>query len=134
MVRHSPQEIADFFGVYVAQDQSGEWGAYNYEPKLIEKDGELSVWGTVLGAVWITYLVDTPENHDFHILYEPSKPDKAPHQSEVHTHKEYIIVGGCNNRISLEKDIGNNINNGWKLLGGVAVDDGLFYQAMVRGV
>lgn len=140
MIKRTPQEIADFFDCYVVQDGStGVFKAYSEKPEFVMEDPEFGIENVWIGkdgeSAYIAGLVDVPKNHDFHILYEPSKPkDKALHQSEVHTHKEYIIVGGCNNRISLEKDIGNNINNGWKLLGGVAVDDGLFYQAMVRGV
>ena len=57
----------------------------------------------------------------------------APHQSEVHTHREYIIMC-ADNRITLEQYVMDKINHGWELSGGIAVDKGFFYQAMVRGL
>ncbi len=65
---------------------------------------------------------------------ETEQTTKAPHQSEVHTHKEYIIVGGEDNRISFAKTVVDNMVNGWRPIGGIACYKGLFYQAMVRGI
>ena len=145
MIKRTPQEIADFFQCYVAQNESGYFKIYSEKPEFIlenEMYGVKNVWvmaNKPEGVFeYITNLVDVPEDHDFHRLYEPNLSEKptgsAPHQSEVHTHKEYIIVGGENNRISLQKTVVDNMVDGWKPIGGIACYNGLFYQAMVRGV
>lgn len=155
MIKRTPQEIADFFGCYVAQDEAGCFMIYSEKPEFILEDemyGVKNVWvmaNKPEGVFeYITSLVDVPEDHDFHRLYEPNlseKPTgsvggaetaqttKAPHQSEVHMHKEYIIMC-ADNRITLEQYVIDKINHGWELSGGIAVDKGLFYQTIVRGV
>lgn len=155
MIRRSPQEIADFFGCYVAQDEAGCFMIYSEKPEFILEDemyGVKNVWvmaNKPEGVFeYITSLVDVPTDHDFHRLYEPNlseKPTdsvgsaknetttKAPHQSEVHTHREYIIMC-ADNRITLEQYVIDKINHGWELSGGIAVDKGFFYQTIVRGI
>lgn len=144
MIKRSPQEIADFFGCYVAQDEAGCFMIYSEKPEFILEDemyGVKNVWvmaNKPEGVFeYITSLVDVPKDHDFHILYKPNLSEKptgsAPHQSEVHTHKEYIIMC-ADNRITLEQYVIDKINHGWELSGGIAVDKGFFYQTIVRGV
>lgn len=146
MIKRDPQEFADFFQCYVAQESDGKWYAYQLCPVLFNSGWYEDTY------IEITDLVETPKAHNWKKLYVPQninakpwninaesgencqKDDLCIHQSEVHTHKEYIIVGGGDNRMSLERTIVNNMTDGWKLLGGVAVDKGLFYQAMVREI
>lgn len=143
MVRHSPQEVADFFGVYVAQDNEGkQWNLFADKPQRIGNCwyAELEDGGVDYGMD-ITDFIDVSANHDWRTLYEPhthektheKRMDNAPHQSEVHTHREYIIMC-ADNRITLEQYVIDKINHGWELSGGIAVDKGLFYQTIVRGV
>ena len=148
MIKRTPQEFADFFQCYVAKNKVGSWFMYSTKPKINEGCGW---WTSDTGKDDVLIpdrFIETPKNYDWKKLYEPQdinektenlgrncqKDDLCPHQSEVHTHKEYIIVGGGDNRMSLARTIVNNMDEGWKLLGGIAVDKGLFYQAMVRGI
>lgn len=145
MIKRTPQEIADFFGCYVAQNErSGSFKIYSEKPEVIIEDevyGVRNVWvmaNKPEGVFeYITSLVEVPKDHDFHRLYEPNLSENptgsAPHQSEVHTHREYIIMC-ADNRITLEQYVMDKINHGWELSGGIAVDKGFFYQAMVRGL
>lgn len=142
MIKRSLQEVADFFGCMVVRD-------ITVNGATLEKKDNNGVLDTI-GYLFEDVLLPTnTKESDFAFVYKPNlseKPTgsvggaetaqttKAPHQSEVHTHKEYIIVGGEDNRISLEKTVVDNMVNGWKPIGGIACYEGLFYQAMVRGV
>ena len=158
MNNRTPQEIADFFGCYVFSTFKGGWHLSTEKP-------ELRATGWVLpngGYRWeIKHLVDSPVNRDWTHLYEPrysenqadsdNKPDpyyaKQPdsdnkHQSEVYTHQEYCILAHNLSR-TLSKMVIENMGNGWRPVGGVAVEplsgeyehpECVFYQAMVRGV
>lgn len=121
------------------------WMSFNGSVKFIE--GEM---------------VDALTNHDWRILYAPTpysekqadsdnKPDpyyakqpdsdnKAPHQSEVYTHQEYKTIA-CFSLPTLTVSVNEAMAEGWKPQGGLlhfsgsgVPDDGLFYQAMVRGI
>ena len=156
MIKRSPQEIADFFGCYVAQDE-GDAGryfhAFSERPTLTtDEDFRIrNVWCTPGKPDCVSWFisiecVEVPEGHDYHILYEPrmQKPEKPDHASEVYIHKEYVVAEG--NRIQdLSKKVNTLLSHGWKLQGGVAIEhfpesDGykegsaVFYQAMVRGL
>ena len=160
MIKRTPQEIADFFQCYVAQDDSGVWFLHAIKPNKGVKE-----WVEASSNIVIIFsdLVDIPKDHDWTHLYEPQKTifpestvineesgrncqkhDLCPHQSEVHTHKEYDVVGS-DDLSRMKHDISALMEQGWKLQGGIAVEhlsmaDGyvndvpVFYQAMVRGV
>lgn len=137
MKKHSPQEIVDFFDCYVAQDKDGTWCAYSNEPVTTDDDK----WGMEEEGAYIeiTDYVETPEGHDWKKLYEPSKPDKAPHQSQVYTHGEYMIVRSpsrdTDDLSMLESGVMIWVRAGWKPIGGVTFDKkGYPCQAMVRGL
>ena len=67
MRKRTPQEIADFFGCYIAQDRDGSW--YLYDEKPIEWS-VYGTWSTEKAAIKINELVITPECHDWTRLYE----------------------------------------------------------------
>ena len=81
MIRRTPQEIADFFGCYVAQDEDDAgryFHAFSERPTLTtdEDFGIRNVWctpGKPDCVNWFISLecVEVPEGHDYHILYEP---------------------------------------------------------------
>ena len=111
MIKRTPQEIADFFQCYVAQDEDGDWYMYKDKPMRNEDRG---IWvGSIDDPLRIPYMtVEIPDNHFWTMLYEPrscsekirnsinkeaSYSEKAPvsenkpdHLGEVYTHKEYI--------------------------------------------
>ena len=64
----------------------------------------------------------------------------ASHQSEVYTHQAYKTIA-CFSLPTLTQNVNEAMAEGWRPQGGVlhfsgsgAPDDGLFYQAMVRGI
>ena len=148
MIKRTPQEIADFFGSYVFQESDRDsfymtkgkpvWNGADF---VLNCDGMLSLIDKSV--------VDIPADHDWTHLYEPqknpievfkdiqSRRESAPHQSEVHVEKEYMIV-------TAHKEIDADtfaegvmiwIRAGWKPCGGISFDKkGCPYQAMVRGV
>lgn len=149
MVRHSPQEVADFFGVYVAQDNEGKWwNLFSDKPQL-----ESNCWYAELGdggvdyGIDITDFINAPANHDWRTLYEPhtyettheKRMDSAPHQSEVHTHREYVLLGEFSPSELCVK-VSEYLEKGFKLYGypWTGPDCGrcgyIHYQAMVRGL
>ena len=145
MIKRTPQEIADFFQCYVAQNRDGSWHMFFGRP--YSTTIHWCLYDSTEGSMEIdACAVDVPTNHLWTMLYEPrmQKPEKPDHASEVFIHKEYVVVEG--NRIQdLSKKVNTLLNHGWKLQGGVAVEylpesDGykegseVFYQAMVRGV
>lgn len=137
MVRHSPQEIADFFGVYVAQDNEGkQWNLFADKPQQIGVCwyAELEDGGVDYGMD-ITDFINASANHDWHILYEPVS--KAPHQSEVYTHKVYILIDASNPQALME-EVTKKLNEGWNLYGSPSIGadnyEWNYCQAMVRGL
>ena len=103
-------------------------------------------------------MIDPPADHDWTKLYEPQniirdsgnindesgrncqKSDLCPHQSEVYTHLEYKTIA-CFSLPTLTVSVNAAMAEGWRPQGGLlhfsgsgAPDDGLFYQAMVRGI
>ena len=157
MIKRTPQEIADFFGCYVAQDDKGAWYAYANKPDMIPAtDHVRGYWNSVDDSCscLLYECLSVPENHDWTHLYEPQSADsdnkeascseKAPvsenkpdHLGEVYTHKEYRIehsleIEPLNNRITYL------MNRGWKPQGGINVNyspslkTASYHQAMVR--
>lgn len=45
---------------------------------------------------------------------------------------DYMVVSGCINFTALREELRREISNGWQPLGGLAVERGCYYQAMVR--
>ena len=160
MIKRTPQEIADFFQCYVAQDEDGTWYMYKDKPMRNEDRG---IWvGSIDDPLRIPYMtVEIPGDHFWTILYEPQSADsinkeascsgKAPvsdnkpdHASEVYTHKEFRIESHTE-MAPLASKITALMNEGWMPSGGLVVEhlpmadgyveDGqVFYVAMVRGV
>ena len=172
MIKRTPQEIADFYGCYVAQDRWDEaWCFYGDRP-IRGQQG----WHALgyLGKIPREF-IDVPADHDWTKFYEPQgkewkteddfpcsaetadsdnkqeaysgKPadsdnKEAPHQSQVHVHSEYdVVYGGYPAQLSIK--VTQLMHEGWRPLGGVAVEDleeklddhrCIFYQAMVRGL
>lgn len=142
MIRRTPQEIADFFGCYVAQDMSDRWYAYQKKPHMERKNTWVTDDG---GSICIIGddLFDIPDNHDWTVLYEPrttcEERTEAPHQSEVHVHREYVVEHHTE-LAPLMSRITVLMNDGWMPQGGIFRDwdkynsSFRYYQAMVRGV
>ena len=154
MIKRDPQEIADFFGVYVAQDndESGIWNIFFNRPVLINGYWFDESEGKLYSGTYITALVSVPEDHDYHTIYEPQTKDaievfksiqergknSAPHQSEVHVHSEYKTVTGYS-LPEFDRKVNAAISEGWKPLSmaifPVVPSIGtVYYMAMVRGL
>ncbi len=152
MIKRTPQEIADFFRCYVAQDDSGVWFLHAIKPnKGVKEWVEASSYIVIISSD----LIDIPKDHDWTHLYKPQKTifpestvmneesgrncqkhDLCPHQSEVHTHKEYQIVCGdeCGEGRYISDSVNKKLSEGWELYGTPFYGNGYIYQAMVRGV
>lgn len=168
MIKRTPQEIADFFQLYVVRQPNGcVWNGFSEKPKFHES---CNTWLSVGKGTVLTInsgLIDSPENCDANWthLYEPcvrntcenedenaritqepstNPASLCPHQSEVHTHREYAVI-----EAKRAHDLANKVNvmlaYGWEIQGGIAIEylpesddyeEGgeFFYQAMVRGV
>ena len=70
MIKRLPQEIADFFECYVAQDKSGDWYLYEKAPAI---DLSKAIWtdGGVSTRGMSDTFMDFPEGHDWTKLYGP---------------------------------------------------------------
>ena len=143
MIKRLPQEIADFFGCYVAQDKSGDWYLYEKAPVLDLSEAMWIDGGRSAKAPHEAFMAVT-EDHDWKKLYSPKPADsdnKASHQSQVHVHQEYQVIAdpGASNLFSR---VNRLLADGWRPQGGIAVEhiDGendsgyILYQAMVRGI
>ena len=148
MIKRGPQEIADFFGCYVAQNEKGAWYIYANKPDMIPAtDHARGYWNSVNDSC--SYLLYeslfVPENHDWTHLYEPhpyseksaDSDNKPDHLGEVYTHKEYRIVTAHKeiDSESFAKGVMAWVERGWIPAGGISFDKhGRPYQAMVRGL
>ena len=159
MIERTPQEIADFFQCYVAQDENGLWYINGCKPELKIEEGYWKPQRTPddFEINIFSILVSAPADHDWTHLYEPNyqkeadsdnKPDsyyqdspkvdnKPDHLGEVYTHKEYQLVYS-DTPAGLSAAVTKLIGRGWSLYGSpFAMPYGAefyHYQAMVRGV
>ena len=152
MINRTLQEIADFFDCEVEiNPNSGTAALWKNE------EGDRAM--VCIGELVLKYML--PSNGDLEkIVYWPdlsAKPTgsegssktaittNAPHQSEVHTHKEYKILseklysyGNGYGIDSLSRKITKLLNEGWMPYGDPIIsankDDWTVYQAMVRGI
>lgn len=76
---------------------------------------------------------DSDNKEDSYYQDSPKVDNKPDHLGEVYTHKEYEVVSTVS-KPSLISTVNSLMKDGWKPQGGVSYLNGLFYQAMVRGV
>ena len=162
MIKRTPQEIADFFGCYVAQDKDGDWYIYEKAPALELFDAMWKDGGRSAKTPHEAFMA-VPDDHDWTHLYEPQgkegktsgkfpcsdnkskdcysdqavSENKPDHLGEVYTHKEYRIVTAHKeiDSESFAKGVMAWVERGWIPTGGISFDkQGCPYQAMVRGV
>ena len=150
-IKRHPQEIADFFKGYVAQDENGSWYLFNTKPAINDVGDRWVAIG--MYSFIIPTAIKTPEGHDWHTIYEPQPKDPieifneiqargndiAPHQSEVHAHKEYVLLGEFDpSKLGLK--VNEYLEKGFKLYGNPWTGPDtrscgyIHYQAMVRGI
>lgn len=189
MIKKTPQEIADFFQCYVAQDKNGTWCLFEDKPEI---DEDVAIWllpqkGNA--GLLVKSCVNPQKDHHWTHLYEPrlstksensvldtqklaetavnsvitsetgtnqqgeasaksaeissnyqkeadsdNKPDSYYQDSpKVDNKPEYNVVQGTTIP-SLCGKMSLRMTKGWKPQGGIFFDDGLYYQAVVRGV
>ena len=74
MIKHTPQEIADFFGCYVLMSASGDWYMTTEKP-----DKDTLNWKIQRYNRWHKirdFMIDPPADHDWTHLYEPQADNK----------------------------------------------------------
>lgn len=150
MIKRTPQEIADFFGGYVARDNDLRWHVFRDKPEK-----KLAYWrinNVKCGTYLNTEFIDTNLCDKRVCLYEPrldnkseinyqNQPEvdnKAPHQSEVHVEKEYVLLGEFQPGTLMYK-VNELLKDGFRLYGNPwtgpdSIYGYIHYQAMVRGV
>ena len=74
--KRTPQEIADFFGCYVAMDEDGSWHLFTEEPSLITDVKE--IWMPKKSRIYIYLFINDaflskPNLIDWKTLYRPHK-------------------------------------------------------------
>ena len=142
MIKRTPQEIADFFGCYVAQNEKGRWKLYCAKPILFKGMDNKIDWDSdydqapIMGCT-----VDIPADHDCKHLYEPHGKegkteenfpnpdnksescysDQADSDNNPGAPKEYAIVEGKRTQ-DLAGKVNVMLNHGWKPQGGIAVE------------
>ena len=140
MIKRTPQEIADFFGCYVAKRNNlSLWTLHSEKPELNGdgwKGSPLMIRGDLHPS-----LVNVPPDHDWTHLYKPNPDNKGDAylaDSPKVNNKEYIMVVGADVD-ELSANVSEMMNEGWIPIEdpGYAklIDESAFwYQAMVRGV
>lgn len=77
MNKRTPQEIADFFGCYVAQNpETGGWYLFREKPERDETLGWVTTSGNENVALFSSICIDAPADHDWTHLYEPQADNK----------------------------------------------------------
>ena len=148
MIKRDPQEIADFFGCEVLVNPFSEAAILNADDESGYCIGNLKK-GTVVSC----------KNYDratMNVIFEPQRKQRNPdnkdgsyyqdsensdnkHQSEVHMHKEYVLLGEFSPSELCVK-VNEYLGRGFKLYGKpwTGPDCGscgyIHYQAMVRGL
>ena len=158
MNRRTPQEIADFFGSYVASDRNGQWFMFKVKPDINKAQGWWTAGKEEEESMLSHRMVIVPSNHDWTHLYEPHSDNKSEssyadqadsdnkpdHLGEVYSEREYTVID-AGHPYGVIGIVNDYMSKGWKPVGGIAVehlpiadgyinDSAHFYQAMVRGV
>ena len=142
MIKRTPQEIADFFGCYVARDKEGEgYFLFDGKPEIDEDEEQwfLPLKSSV-GVLNEEYINKQPDR-DWTHLYEPHPDNKSEANladSPKANNKEYIMVVSAD-VAELSANVSEMMNKGW-----IPIEDpgyaklidesACWYQAMVRGV
>lgn len=147
MIIRMPQEIADFFDCYVAQDRDGDWWIYENKPILSD-----NCWISSDGKSFKTEAQEL-QSHTWRKLYSPnvsenptgstvSEMEKVVGISEKETTKmdsakiaqtsdSYVVVYyDCLE--GLTENVNAYLADGYMLYGNLVVDGGEFYQPMIK--
>lgn len=125
MKKHTPQEIANFFDCYVAEDKNHKWHMFPSKAPSISSDFP-EEWRTLpYDAILINKaLLEIPYYHKWTDLYIPEKENCDIQYS----------IASAQNPVALERVVSAYIRQGYIPLGGVSVGpEGLMYQAVVKG-
>ncbi len=159
MIKRTPQEIADFFQCYVAQQGCGDWTLFNKRPSLRKNFGMMG-WEMNdhdNGYSWIINgWVDAPADYEWTHLYEPqgkegktsgnfpcsdnkskvcysdqaASENKPDHTSEIYTEKEFKLIPAFD-PARLEAMISDYLNDGFTLYGNPFVVEDRKYGPMI---
>ena len=143
MIKHTPQEIADFFGCYVAQDKDRTWHLFECKPF-----SKYDAWWEDEGfcGIPIEEVVDVPAGHDWTHLYEPhpdneSEPcyaDKADSDNKKKPMRKEYMIAYCETPADLSQEVTRLMGKGWKPFEAPFATaygpEFWIHQAMVRGV
>lgn len=153
MIRRTPQEIADFFGIYLAQNISGDWHGYEEKP-IKQKSGNWGIRDFSAAEIGMDeYIIDLPDYNEYGKLYIPnvsenptgstvSEMEKVVGISEKETTKmdsakiaqtsdSYVVVYyDCLE--GLTENVNAYLSEGYLLCGNLVVDNSEYYQPMIK--
>lgn len=152
MIERTPQEIADFFGCYVAQDECGEWWVYENKP-ILKEDHWMSSNEDAFEIEDLPIEIEVPEDHVWTKPYSPnvsenptgstvSEMEKVVGISEKETTKmdsakiaqtsdSYVVVYyDCLE--GLTENVNAYLSEGYLLCGNLVVDNSEYYQPMIK--
>lgn len=123
MNKRTPQEIADFFGCYVAMDSDGTWYMHETKPEIRD-----IIW--VSQEETLSRLLD--ELIDWQGDWRDSLhcPQSGSFQNGNSSKKERKVV---DYRICYSVEVEEMLGNGWELYGSPLLDeDDGYMQAMIK--
>lgn len=154
MIKRTPQEISDFFGCYVAQDDERNWWIYENKPFL---DGDC--WqsdGKCFEVEEYLIEIDVPEDHIWTKVYSPnasenltcssstvSKMEKivgiseketssiADNKEQHVTYPQYIVACG-GSLATIEESVNFYMSEGYLPFGSLGVNGHWIYQPMIK--
>ena len=153
MIRRTPQEIADFFGIYLAQNISGDWHGYEEKP-IKQKSGNWGIRDFSAAEIGMDeYIIDLPDYNEYGKLYIPNVSENptsstvsemenvvAISKKEItrediakiaQTSDSYIVVY-YDSIAGLIELVSAYLSEGYVLCGNLVVDSNEFYQPMIK--
>lgn len=127
MIKRTPQEWADFLGMFFAMDRELRWYFYEKKPEIVDGywDGPSFNWLEIpfIAVDWTGNWKDS--------LHEPQKMhDKCTINAPVQL--DNLDNKVCDYYIVHKYDIKSMLDKGWELYGNPFAIEGAVYQAMIR--
>ena len=153
MIRRTPQEIADFFGIYLAQNISGDWHGYEEKP-IKQKSGNWGIRDFSAAEIGMDeYIIDLPDYNEYGKLYIPNVSENPTSSTvsemenvvavskneitredsaEIEQAKDHYVIAYGDCIAGLTGSVNAYLSEGYKLAGNLVIDKGEFYQPMIK--
>lgn len=155
MIKRTPQEISDFFGCYVAQDECGEWWVYENKP-ILKEDHWISSNEDVFEIEDLPIEIEVPEDHVWTKVYSPNASENltcssstvsemenvvgiseketssiADNKEQHVTYPQYIVACG-GSLATIEESVNFYMSEGYLPFGSLGVNGHWIYQPMIK--